>query len=116
MDGKANNWGGKRQGSGRKTANLSQKETYSLVKAFHRKAKETGKCVGDLLADIAYDLGEKTRHRMKAAEIYLQITTVKHTHQTVEKIEGPQILLPPMNPKPMPPHELTTEETEHRVH
>jgi hypothetical protein len=116
MESKIENRGGKRQGSGRKPGNLSLNETDSLVKAFRRKAKETGMKVGDILAGIAYDLEENTRYRLKALEIYMNITTVKHTHQVVEKIEGPQIMLPQLKPKPMPVGVVRDDEVEHRVH
>jgi hypothetical protein len=65
-------------------------------------AKETGKSIGDLLCDIAYDSEEKANYRLKAIEIYLGTTVTKHSHQTVEKIEGPQIMLPAMRDKPKP--------------
>jgi hypothetical protein len=116
MGPKQENRGGKRAGSGRKTANLSLQETDNLVKAFRLKAKETKKKVGDLLADIAYDLEEHTRFRLKAMEIYMNVTTVKHSHQTVEKIEGPQIMLPPLKPKPIPTIAQDDVQPEHRVH
>jgi len=112
---KKENRGGKRPGAGRKPADMHNQEVLNLVKAFRRKAKAVGKTVDDLLADIAYDLKENTRHRLKAMEIYKNCTVTKHTHQTVEKIDGPQIMLPPLKAKPMPP-QLNVDEEEHRVH
>jgi hypothetical protein len=47
---------------------------------------------------------EKTQAavRLGAAKLITEILVIKESHQVVEKIEGPQIMLPPMQPKPKP--------------
>lgn len=88
-----------------------------MVKAFKAMAKRYKKTVWEILAEVAYDSEENTRYRLKAIEIYMSASVIKHVHQTVEKIEGPQIMLPPLKPKPMPVGRLEGDnEQEHRVH
>ena len=99
---KQENRGGKRAGAGRRPADMSKTEVLNLVKAFRKMAKLHGKTVDDILAEISYNPEENTRYRLKAIEIYKSCTVTKHSHQVVEKIEGPQIMLPPLQPKPKP--------------
>jgi hypothetical protein len=112
MENKSGNWGGNREGAGRKTADLSKREVMNMVRAFKSMAKKYKKTVWEILAEFAYDENENTRYRLKAIEIYMTASVVKHVHKTVENIEGPQIMLPPLREKPKPDF----HEVEHRVH
>ena len=50
-----------------------------------------------------------------AWRIIAEAFVVKESKQTVEKVDGPQIMLPPLKPKPIPV-DFSKEEEEHRVH
>lgn len=110
--------GGERQGSGRKKSNLSDAELNQLVKEFRRCAKETGKPVGRILAEIAFGLETEarvlvrgrgdnrteeivelpmpTRLRLKAIELYYHgvITRKTETEHKGYVSQGPSIYLP----------------------
>lgn len=105
--------GGARPGAGRKRRTISDKQIKALLKAFQQKAREQGRQVWDLLADVAFDLtcythvdragnetvrvSQTTGDRLRAIELYAHLVISRHAeiHETHE-ITGPWIGLPPI--------------------
>ena len=92
--------GGKRQGSGRKSYNVSEREKKKLLSCARTIQKNTGMSVGDILMRMIY--GKVSENiKLAALKLYYEIVTVKEGYQTVEKYDyGPTIGLPPLKEKP----------------
>lgn len=113
------NRGGAREGAGRKPSNTSYDEKFKfrLDKVLRKVAKDLG--FSDPLeafADLALNPVHQGAVRASAWKIITETYTVKQSHQTVEKIEGPQIMLPALKPKPVPEGMVREDDVEHRVH
>lgn len=113
--------GGSRPGAGRKRSTISEQALKRLMKAFEAKAKEQGRDVFDLLAEIAFNnmavitkswnsadqkkekitLEVPVRDRLAAIGLYMTYTISKHSEKEVETRQiGPTIKLPPIKKKP----------------
>ena len=109
------NRGGARIGSGRKP--ISKKYSDALKRdiynALQRKTKEADKSFGDLLVDLVFDKEEKNGNlRLGAIKAIQEILLIRETQSTndvtVQKFEGPGILLPAV--KPVPPSKKEVQE------
>lgn len=97
--------GGRREGAGRPRTTISENSIKDLVRAFRKKAKETGKDWAELLAEWAYDnstieviqslgAGKKVlvkkpnteiRDRIRAIELYCTLVITKRSEHIVEQ-------------------------------
>lgn len=89
--------GGARQGTGTKpkSRNYGEKRKTSLELALVKKAKETGKTLEEVLADLAYDEGSMMTARVGALKLIYDVLVPKESHRTVEQTvthSGPLIL------------------------
>lgn len=103
------------KGAGRKP--ISKKYSDALKKDIHsalaRKAQETGRTFGDVLAGVIYDdINPNSPIRAGAFKIVQEILLIRETQSTndvtVQKFEGPGILLPAV--KPVPPSKKEVQE------
>jgi hypothetical protein len=76
-----------------------------------RDAKKSGATFGEYLVNL-YKNAKMETVRLGAGKLISEILVVKETKQTVQEFQGPQIMLPPMDPKPLPPEQPSEE----RVH
>ena len=100
--GTSENWGGNREGAGRKAKPISEQEKRKLLRALKSKAKKEGKTWQDLLATVAYESGEDHRkEQMSAIKLVADILIVKESHQVKEehKYQHGIVELPPLMPK-----------------
>lgn len=99
--------GGARRGSGRK-AGVRTVKTYSeklkgwVMSALDKKAKETGRNLGDVLVDAIYDDKGAFPIRSACIKVVADMIAVKETKQTSTNIEikQPTICLPPISVRP----------------
>ena len=89
------NWGGKREGAGRK----KQPRTYSdkiksrLMKVLKGKEKETGKCWLQDLVDMNQDTSVQDSVRIAAKKLISDMLVIRESHRTEEVLHyGPAIL------------------------
>jgi hypothetical protein len=70
-----------------------------FLRAAKKKAKESGKTLGDVVMDIAY--GEKTQDsvRIAAVKCFNEVVVIRESVKTVETLPG-VIELPAMGPDP----------------
>lgn len=109
--------GGAREGSGPKP--ISKKYSDALKKdiwsAMLRKAKETNKSFGDIVAEIVYD-DNKANSPLRAGalklvqEILLIRETQNRSEVDVRKCEGPTIVLPAV--KAVPPQQTKEKDNQ----
>lgn len=94
------NRGGRREGSGRKRASISNQEVAKLIRAAKRKAKETGKSVADILIECIYN--ERGRIRLAAVKTFYDqvVTAASEAEVRVRKANQPAIYLPESKPDP----------------
>lgn len=94
------NRGGRREGSGRKRASISNQEVAKLIRAAKKKAKETGKSIADQLIDAIY--AERGRLRIAAVKVYYDqvVTAASEADVNVSKNDKPAIYLPEQKPDP----------------
>lgn len=115
IKGTSKSWGGPRPIPDRtKPKSYDEKFKARLEKMLRKRAKSLG--LGDpleALADLALNPNYQDAVRASVWKIIAETYTVKHSHNTVEEIKGPLIMLPPLAPKPMPPKE--EEESRHNA-
>ena len=95
--GKNPNWGGKREGSGRKPQTLSASMLQKHLKKAEKYAKEHGKDLDDVLLEGIYQAHEKSDARTAFAgiKIWNDMTNIPVTEDSdTDKGLGPQIFLP----------------------
>ena len=105
------------KGSGRKpiSKRFSDALKQDVWSALGRKAKETGKTFGDILAGVIYDdANPNSPIRAGAFKIVQEILLIRETQSTsdvnVSKFEGPAIGLPPIDTTPIVPEKKETKE------
>jgi hypothetical protein len=106
--------GGYRPGGGRKPVvrQFSEKFKSDLLRALKLKAKETGRDVYMVLADMIYDGNTPAHVRANLFRLVSDVFVIKESHQTVERHDmGPVIGLPPV--MEVPPEYRQKEEEIH---
>lgn len=85
-------------GRPKKKKDYSDEVKHDVLSACQRRAKETGKTLGDILCDMAWEKEKKWGNmKIGAVKTIAEILVTKESHQTIEKHEiGPQIALPPI--------------------
>lgn len=111
--------GGAREGAGKKP--ISKKFSDALKKdvfaAMQKKAKQTGKTIGEVLIDLCYnEESSKVNIRMVALKMLQEVLLIRET-KTDTDIDirtniGPTIGLPPLLPRPKE-EEVETAEVVH---
>ena len=98
------NWGGKRDGSGRKRSSLSDAQVKQLLKAAKQQEKKTGKSVANILMDIIHGKKSevKVKERIAAIKVFYDqtVTSVSESQVDVVKHQEPSIYLPQEMPDP----------------
>ena len=98
----AENRGGKRTGSGRKSLLAKMGCTSSdMIKTAQIIAKEEGKTIDEVLLGIAYH-GDTTQQQLAAIKIFKEYTIAKVSEKKIEVTEkqAPKIYLPVQKPDP----------------
>jgi hypothetical protein len=130
--------GGRRDGAGRPRTTISEKSIKDLVRAFRKKAKETGKDWAEILAEWAFDdstieviqnlgAGKKVivkkpnieiRDRMRAIELYSALVVTKKSEHVVEQKKINIIEMPALQEDPtkqiLEERRRVTEEKEYK--
>jgi len=91
--------GGPRPNSGRKPVVRQFSEAFKkdLMKAMRDKAKETGKTVYMVMADMIYDTQTAGHVRANLLRLISDVFVIRESHQVVERHDmGPVIGLPPV--------------------
>jgi len=93
--------GGKREGAGRPKATklYSDAVKKDFLRAAKRKAKETGKTLGDIVMEIAYGQYHQDSVRIAAVKCFNDVIVVKESVKMVETLPG-VIELPAMADDP----------------
>lgn len=93
--------GGARKGAGapKKTKLYSDAVKKDFLRAAKRKAKETGRTLGDVVMEIAYDDGIQDAVRIAAIKCFNDVIVVRESVKMVETLPG-VIELPPMAADP----------------
>ena len=109
--GASKDWGGARPTPDRsKPKSYDQRFKTRLDKVLRKRARLLGFADPlEALADLALNPKYQDAVRASVWKIIAETYTVKHSHNTVEEIKGPMIMLPPLKPKPMPPKEELAE-------
>jgi hypothetical protein len=95
-DGSKETRGGARPNSGPKktTKVYSDAIKRDFLRAAKRKAKETGKTLGDIVMDIAYGPYHQDAVRIAAVKCFNEVVVIKESHKTVEKTEAGVVQYP----------------------
>lgn len=82
--------GGARKGAGapKKTRMYSDAVKKDFLRAAKKKAKETGKTLGDIVMDIAYGVYHQDSVRIAAVKCYNEVMVIKESVKTVETLPG----------------------------
>lgn len=98
----SHNWGGKREGAGRKkrTRIYSDKIKSLLMKALKAKEKETGKCWLQDLVDMSQSPGVQDSVRIAAKKLISDMLVIRESHQTDEVQHYGVVILPKMDDDP----------------
>lgn len=92
--------GGARKGAGRKPYSMDEQMRKGVIKAYKKRAKETGISFGDLLMNLVYG-AEKEKDRIKASELFMNLICPKKSQVEIEdKTIRPTIYLPEKEEKP----------------
>lgn len=98
------NWGGKREGSGRKRTALSDQQVKKLLRAARLKEKETGKSIADQLMEVIYGskVTVKVKERIAAIKVFYDqtVTSASESDVQVSKTLEPAIYLPKQKQDP----------------
>jgi len=87
--------GGARKGAGgpKKTKLYSDSVKKDFLRAAKRKAKETGKTLGDIVMEIAYGQYHQDSVRIAAVKCFNDVIVVKESVKVVETLPG--VIEPP---------------------
>ena len=93
--------GGARKGAGgpKKTKLFSDAVKKDFLRAAKKKAKETGKTLGDIVMEIAYGQYHQDSVRIAAIKCFNDVIVVRESLKIVETLPG-VIELPPMAADP----------------
>jgi len=80
------NRGGKRPNSGKKATTISNDVVDKLFLSAHRKAKETGRSIEDILLEIIYNDEIRANERLAGIKLFYEVTVPKQTEDTTKKI------------------------------
>ena len=96
------NWGGKREGAGRKRENraYSAEKLDELNRRIESRALEQGKHIDDIALDILYDKENTPAARIGAYKVLKEYSSIKATEGgAADQDLGPQIFLPEKRPE-----------------
>lgn len=84
------NLGGKREGSGRPKATriFSDEVKRDFLRAAKKKAKETGKTLGDIVMEIAYGQYHQDAVRIAAVKCFNEVVVIRESVKVVETLPG----------------------------
>jgi hypothetical protein len=93
--------GGARKGAGgpKQTRIYSDAVKKDFLRAAKKKAKETGRTLGDVVMDIAYGEGIQDAVRIAAVKCFNDVVVVRESVKVVQTLPG-VIELPPMAADP----------------
>jgi hypothetical protein len=98
------NWGGKREGSGRKRTGISDKEVRELLKSAKAYKKQTGESIADQLMKIIYRKKPGVKHKevIAAVKVFFDqtVTSASEADVQVSKVQEPAIYLPKQKQDP----------------
>ncbi len=100
LTGTSPGWGGARSGSGRKPADLSEKEKRRLIASTRKMARQTGKTVWDILVYHIYNAKAQPRVSVSAIRIYQDAVIARESHRTVDHYSHGIAEIPAMESDP----------------
>ena len=93
-------WGGKREGSGRKPDTLSARQLIEFEKAAKAFAKDNGKTLHDIVLSIAYAEETPVRDRLAATKLFWDKSVILASEGGEgDKVAGPAVFLPEKHPR-----------------
>lgn len=94
------NYGGKREGAGRKPEALSVRQAKSFEETATRLAKKHGKTMQDVIGDMVYDPEASNKDMQTAANLFWKFSVIGATEGgEADKILGPAVFLPKQHPR-----------------
>ena len=102
--------GGTRRGSGRKPQNVEEKERKAIIAMVRRKAKDTGRSLGAILADRLFDEDMAPATHQKYVKLYLELIKDRGQDVNVNLPKGPVIGLPELVPVEPPAEQPEAED------
>ena len=93
-------WGGKREGSGRKSEALSVRQAKEFQKTAEALAKEFGLTMAEVIGRQVYDTAASIKDKQTAANLFWKYSVIVASEGgEADKAVGPAVFLPEKHPR-----------------